>query len=38
MILGVALLHEPLTLGMGMGFPLVILGSILGTGRGDVKR
>jgi drug/metabolite transporter (DMT)-like permease len=33
MILGVALLHEPLTLGMGIGFPLVILGSILGTSR-----
>lgn len=31
MILGVTLLDEPLTLGMAVGFPLVILGSILGT-------
>jgi drug/metabolite transporter (DMT)-like permease len=37
MILGVAILHEPLTLGMAIGFPLVILGSILGTARGDIK-
>jgi drug/metabolite transporter (DMT)-like permease len=37
-ILGVALLHEPLTLGMAIGFPLVILGSILGTARADIKR
>jgi len=29
--LGVAFLHEPLTLGMAIGFPLVIVGSILGT-------
>lgn len=33
-ILGVVFLHEPLTLGMAIGFPLVILGSILGTARG----
>jgi drug/metabolite transporter (DMT)-like permease len=32
-ILGVALLNEPLTLGMAIGFPLVIVGSILGTAR-----
>ena len=31
--LGVALLNEPLTLGMAIGFPLVIVGSILGTGK-----
>lgn len=30
-ILGVIFLHEPLTLGMAIGFPLVIAGSILGT-------
>ncbi|HEX7558475.1 MAG TPA: DMT family transporter, partial [Usitatibacter sp.] len=38
MILGVAILHEPLTLGMAIGFPLVIVGSILGTARGNIKR
>lgn len=32
-LLGVTLLNEPLTIGMGIGFPLVILGSILGTAR-----
>jgi len=26
-------LHEPLTIGMAIGFPLVIAGSILGTMR-----
>jgi drug/metabolite transporter (DMT)-like permease len=31
--LGVALLGEPFTLGMAIGFPLVVVGSILGTGR-----
>lgn len=31
--LGVMLLNEPLTLGMAIGFPLVIAGSILGTSR-----
>lgn len=31
MILGVAFLDEPLTLGMGIGFPMVIAGSILAT-------
>jgi drug/metabolite transporter (DMT)-like permease len=33
-ILGALVLKEPLTIGMGIGFPLVILGAILGTGRG----
>jgi drug/metabolite transporter (DMT)-like permease len=32
-ILGVVVLSEPLTIGMAIGFPLVIVGSILGTGR-----
>ena len=32
-ILGALVLHEPLTIGMGIGFPLVILGAILGTAR-----
>ncbi|MEV6138637.1 DMT family transporter [Nocardia sp. NPDC051990] len=32
-LLGVTLMDEPLTIGMGIGFPLVILGSILGTAR-----
>ena len=36
-ILGVLLLSEPLTLGMAIGFPLVIVGSVLGTGRGKTK-
>ncbi|MEV6770252.1 DMT family transporter [Nocardia sp. NPDC051030] len=31
--IGVSLLDEPLTAGMAIGFPLVILGSILGTAR-----
>jgi len=33
-ILGALVLKEPLTIGMGIGFPLVILGAILGTQRG----
>jgi drug/metabolite transporter (DMT)-like permease len=33
-VLGALVLHEPLTLGMAIGFPLVILGSYLGTMRG----
>ncbi|MET9485418.1 DMT family transporter [Nocardia sp. NPDC006630] len=33
LLIGVSLLHEPLTAGMAIGFPLVILGSILGTAR-----
>ena len=32
-MLGVIVLHEPLTAGMAIGFPLVILGSILGTSK-----
>jgi drug/metabolite transporter (DMT)-like permease len=32
-VLGVVFLREPLTLGMAIGFPLVIIGSILGTAR-----
>jgi drug/metabolite transporter (DMT)-like permease len=32
-ILGVLFLREPLTLGMAIGFPLVIAGSVLGTAR-----
>ena len=31
--LGALVLHEPLTIGMAIGFPLVIAGSILGTMR-----
>lgn len=33
MILGVAFLHEPLTIGMAIGFPMVIAGSVLATTR-----
>jgi drug/metabolite transporter (DMT)-like permease len=33
LLIGVALLGEPLTAGMVIGFPLVIIGSILGTAR-----
>jgi drug/metabolite transporter (DMT)-like permease len=33
-LLGVTALDEPLTAGMAIGFPLVILGSVLGTARG----
>jgi len=29
--LGVAILEEPVTLGMAIGFPLVIAGSVLAT-------
>jgi len=32
-ILGALVLNEPLTIGMGIGFPLVIIGAIIGTGR-----
>jgi len=32
-VLGALVLQEPLTLGMAIGFPLVIVGSILGTSR-----
>ncbi len=33
LVIGVSLLGEPLTAGMAIGFPLVILGSILGTAK-----
>ncbi len=32
-VLGALVLNEPLTIGMAIGFPLVIVGSILGTSR-----
>jgi drug/metabolite transporter (DMT)-like permease len=32
-VLGAVVLSEPLTLGMAIGFPLVIAGSVLGTSR-----
>jgi len=32
-VLGVTLLSEPLTLGMLVGFPLIVIGSVLATGR-----
>ncbi|MFI5500210.1 EamA family transporter [Nocardia asteroides] len=35
-VLGVAALGEPLTIGMVLGFPLVVIGSIIGT-RGAVR-
>jgi drug/metabolite transporter (DMT)-like permease len=34
--LGALVLNEPLTTGMLIGFPLVIIGSFLGTARGRV--
>ena len=34
MVLGALVLSEPLTLGMMIGFPLVIVGSVLGTSQG----
>ncbi|GAB2649330.1 DMT family transporter [Nocardia goodfellowii] len=37
-MLGVTALNEPLTAGMAIGFPLVILGSILGTARSRASR
>jgi drug/metabolite transporter (DMT)-like permease len=37
-LLGVTALAEPLTAGMAIGFPLVILGSVLGTARGRDER
>jgi drug/metabolite transporter (DMT)-like permease len=33
-VLGVALLGEPFTAGMAVGFPLILIGSVLATGRG----
>ena len=35
-ILGIVILGEPLTLGLAIGFPLVLLGSWLATRRGPV--
>lgn len=37
LLLGVLVLSEPLTIGIAIGFPLVILGSILATGRNRAK-
>ena len=37
-VLGVAVLHENLTLGMGAGFALVLIGSVLSTRRGKGAR
>ena len=34
-VLGAVVLNEPLTLGLAVGFPLVIIGSILGTSRSE---
>ncbi len=36
-VLGALVLHEPLTLGMAIGFPLVIIGSVLGTSRAAAR-
>ena len=36
-LLGAVVLSEPLTLGMAVGFPLVIAGSVLGTSRAPVR-
>jgi len=33
LLLGIAVLGEPLTIGLGLGFPLVIVGSLIGTRR-----
>jgi drug/metabolite transporter (DMT)-like permease len=30
-LLGALVLHEPITVGLVLGFPLVIVGSVLGT-------
>jgi drug/metabolite transporter (DMT)-like permease len=37
-VLGALVLSEPVTLGMAVGFPLVIVGSVLGTWRADNRR
>jgi drug/metabolite transporter (DMT)-like permease len=37
-VLGVALLHESFTVGIGVGFGLVLAGSVLATGRSGGKR
>jgi drug/metabolite transporter (DMT)-like permease len=31
--LGALVLHEPITIGLALGFPLIIVGSVLGTWR-----
>jgi len=36
--LGVLLLNEPFTTGMAIGFPLVIVGSVLATARVRTRR
>ena len=33
--LGITILHEPLTVGIGLGFPLVLVGSIIATSQRD---
>jgi drug/metabolite transporter (DMT)-like permease len=38
LVLGIALLGEPFTLGLGLGFPLVIAGSVLATHRRAAAR
>jgi drug/metabolite transporter (DMT)-like permease len=37
-LVGVAILHEAFTLGMGVGFVLVLVGSVLATRRGDISK
>jgi mutator protein MutT len=37
LLLGVLLLNEPFTLGIGLGFPLVVLGSVLATARSRAR-
>ncbi|AYF77378.1 DMT family transporter [Nocardia yunnanensis] len=37
LLIGVSLLDEPLTAGMAIGFPLVIVGSIIGTARAKAE-
>ncbi|MEC3952473.1 DMT family transporter [Nocardia sp. CDC153] len=37
LLIGVSLLDEPLTAGMAIGFPLVIVGSIIGTARAKAQ-
>jgi len=37
LLLGVSVLGEPFTLGLGLGFPLVLAGSVLATGGGRAE-
>ena len=37
LLLGVIVLNEPLTIGMAIGFPMVVIGSILGTAKAARK-